>query len=87
VYGFAYSNLLWFSFIFIIFFLLIIYLIILFSVQSFTGQTCVTDGAAPGLERVVVVVVVVFIPDVATYVHVAMQGVLDPDLLPRTPEL
>jgi hypothetical protein len=36
---------------------------------------------------VVVVVVVVFIPDVATYVHVAMQGVLDPDLLPRTPEL
>ena len=35
----------------------------------------------------IVVVVVVFIPDVATYVHVAMQEVLDPDLLHRTLEL
>ena len=34
-----------------------------------------------------IVVVVVFIPDVAIYVHVAVQGVLDPDLLPCTPEL
>jgi hypothetical protein len=36
---------------------------------------------------IVIVVVVVFIPDVATYVHVAMLGVRDPDLLPRTPRV
>jgi hypothetical protein len=38
-------------------------------------------------HQAVVVVVVVFIPDVATYVHVAIQEVRDPDLLPRTPRI